>query len=89
MAVIFTITIIAIFSIVSGLRNNIGDTQHYIHLYNVIDTEYETIKGAYESGFLAFLLLLKKISIVGLLLIKVSNIGVSFFVLRKSAIVLS
>ena len=62
MAVIVTITIIAIFSIVSGLRNNIGDTQHYIHLYNVIDTEYETIKGAYESGFLAFLLVLKRIS---------------------------
>ncbi|MEG0307071.1 MAG: EpsG family protein [Clostridium sp.] len=57
----FVIIIIAILSLVSGLRSGIGDTGMYKHLYTLIGPGYDA-KGGYEPGFILFLKILKGIS---------------------------
>ena len=49
-----------ILALVSGLRNNIGDTGAYIHLFKNISPDFE-VKG-YEEGFVYFLTFLKEIN---------------------------
>lgn len=61
---LFTLIIMAIFVLVAGLRDGIGDTKAYIHLYKLISSgQYVYSEGGYEPGFLYFLYLLTKISI--------------------------
>lgn len=55
---IFVIIVILILTLVSGLRNGIGDTSMYEHLYTLITPEYDA-NGGYEPGFIFFLKFLK------------------------------
>ena len=57
-----TIGIIILLVVVSGLRNGIGDTGDYKHLYELIATGQKIDKDAYESGFIAILTAMTKIS---------------------------
>lgn len=58
---IFVIIVILILTLVSGLRDGIGDTSMYEHLYTLITPEYDA-NGGYEAGFIFFLKFLKTIS---------------------------
>ena len=57
----FSILVILMLALISGLRNGIGDTDMYVHLYDLIGPGYDS-KGGYEPGFVLFLAGLKKIS---------------------------
>ena len=57
----FSILVIVIMCLFSGLRNGIGDTPAYVHLYSLIGPGYDS-KGGYEEGFILFLKILKNIS---------------------------
>lgn len=59
--IFFLIIVILILVLVSGLRNGIGDTGMYKHLYNLIGPEYDS-QGGYEIGFILFLKMLKNFS---------------------------
>lgn len=59
--ILITIIIMGVFILVSGLRNNIGDTAAYSHLYKIVG-DGVLAKGAYETGFIIFLSLLNQIS---------------------------
>lgn len=48
--------------IVSGLRNNIGDTEFYMHSYNITKFSLDTIDYSGDFGFNILQLLLQKIS---------------------------
>jgi transmembrane protein EpsG len=48
--------------LVSGLRNNIGDTYFYMHSYTQSDFSWEDVKGMKDIGFNIFQMLLQKIS---------------------------
>ncbi|PGZ58652.1 capsular biosynthesis protein [Bacillus cereus] len=45
--------------LVSGLRNNIGDTYFYMHAYNVTDFNWEHIQNNKDKGFYIFQMILK------------------------------
>src|SRR4051812_42386004 len=55
---------IAMFSLVtvSGLRNNIGDTNAYMHSYEVNDFSWGNIKFEGDFGFNIFQMLIQNIS---------------------------
>lgn len=57
---LFYILIMAIFILVAGLRDGIGDTGMYRHLYSQIIEG--TVGEGYEEGFVFFLTMLSKIS---------------------------
>lgn len=59
---LITMIIMAIFTLVSGLRNGIGDTYYYIHSYKLLVSNYQIINSIYEPGFTLFLMILKNIS---------------------------
>lgn len=59
--VIFTLVIIAILDIISGLRSNIGDTYFYMHTYELIASGEQITEG-YEPGFLLLFNILVSIS---------------------------
>lgn len=61
MGAIFTIIVIAILFLVSGLRTDIGDTEAYTYLYSLIGPTYVS-NGGYEPGFILFFRFLKTIS---------------------------
>ncbi|WBW98950.1 EpsG family protein [Oceanirhabdus sp. W0125-5] len=61
MDLLYTVFVIAILVIVAGLRTNIGDTEMYSHLFKIAD-ESSIYSGAYESGFIRFILFLKSLS---------------------------
>ena len=46
--------------LVSGLRNNIGDTYFYMHAYNVTEFNWEYIKNNKDMGFNIFQMILQK-----------------------------
>ena len=78
--ILFLSLIISIFTLVSGLREGIGDTGMYKHLYGLIGPKYDA-NGGYEPGFILLLRILKYIStdpqfmlIVTSIIINVSNI---------------
>ncbi|PGT96252.1 MULTISPECIES: EpsG family protein [Bacillus] len=48
--------------LVSGLRNNIGDTYFYMHSYSVNDFNWEQVKAGKDIGFNIFQMILKKFS---------------------------
>lgn len=80
---LFTVMIMAILVLVSGLRNGIGDTGAYKQLYRTIVSAGNIPYGSYETGFVVFLTLLTHISInpqfmifVNALITNVCNIGV-------------
>ncbi|MEH7076829.1 EpsG family protein [Neobacillus drentensis] len=50
------------FVLVSGLRNNIGDTPFYIHTYNITDFTWELVKSQDEIGFAVLQMILKRYS---------------------------
>ena len=52
--------IVGLIVLISGLRNNIGDTEAYIHLYKAV-ADRQQIEG-YEKGFLIIFELLNRIS---------------------------
>ena len=58
--VIISLFIVIILVLVAGLRNNIGDTEAYISLYNLVSTGSDL--SGYEWGFVFILSVLKKIS---------------------------
>ncbi|MGG5794598.1 EpsG family protein [Bacillus nitratireducens] len=45
--------------LVSGLRNNIGDTYFYMHAYNVTEFNWEHIQNNKDKGFYIFQMILK------------------------------
>ncbi len=53
--------IIAVLSLVliSGLRNNIGDTMAYMHIYEIGDFSWESIKSMSDPGFKVLQMILK------------------------------
>ena len=60
---LFTIIVIIILVLISGLRSNMGDTSAYKHLYNMVASNtYEYTKGGYEIGFVYFIYVLTRIS---------------------------
>ncbi|MFZ3172006.1 MAG: EpsG family protein [Carboxydocellales bacterium] len=59
--ILITIVIMGVLILVSGLRNNIGDTAAYQHLYTLVGNGL-VAKGSYETGFMLFLSLLNQIS---------------------------
>ena len=59
--IIFSLAIIAILDIISGLRSNIGDTYFYMHTYELIASG-EQITDGYEAGFLLLFKILVSIS---------------------------
>lgn len=62
-SLVFTLFIIIILSIVSGLRWGIGDTSAYINLYEIIsEGNYNMSDSAYEVGFIYFFKVLMLIS---------------------------
>lgn len=80
---LITILIMSIFTLISGLRDGIGDTYAYVNIYNIIGNDYDIMKSPYEPGFIIFLMLLKNISdnpqlmiLVTSLIVNVSNIWV-------------
>lgn len=60
-SLLFVTIVSSILTIVSGLRNNIGDTSMYIYTYGLIGPDYNS-NGDYEPGFVLFLKILKSIS---------------------------
>lgn len=60
-AIFMTIGVMGILIFVSGLRTGMGDTSAYTHLYKLVGNGV-IVKGAYETGFLVFLLLLNQVS---------------------------
>jgi len=50
------------FILVSGLRNNIGDTPFYVHTYNITDFTWDLIKSQDDIGFGILQLILKRYS---------------------------
>ena len=59
----FTIIIIIILTLVSGLRTRMGDTYYYIHSYKLVGSgEYDKNSGGYEKGWITFYEELNKIS---------------------------
>lgn len=58
--VIISAFIVIILVLISGLRCNIGDTESYINLYNLVGTGVDL--SGYEPGFIYILAVLKKIS---------------------------
>lgn len=46
--------------LVSGLRNNIGDTYYYMHAYTVTDYNWEYIRKSKDIGFNTFQMILQK-----------------------------
>lgn len=57
----FSIILITFLAVISGLRNGIGDTYMYCHLYGLIGPGYDS-NGGYEPGFIFILKILKSIS---------------------------
>lgn len=82
---LFSIIIMAIFMLVSGLRSGIGDTSMYKHLYGmVVDGTID--KDAYEKGFIFFLELLSKICKDSQFMIIITSIitqGLNIWFLRR------
>lgn len=59
--IFFLIIVISILVLVAGLRNDIGDTGMYKHLYTLVGPGYSAGEG-YEPGFIFFLKVLKVFS---------------------------
>ena len=59
---IFTAALILIFILVAGLRNNIGDTEQYVHSYNLLNEFTGFSDDAKDKGFTIFQLFLYNIS---------------------------
>ena len=59
---IFTAAVILIFILVAGLRNNIGDTEQYVHSYNLLNEFTGFSDDAKDKGFTIFQLFLYNIS---------------------------
>ncbi|MEH7298973.1 EpsG family protein [Neobacillus drentensis] len=57
---LFAIFTIISFTLVSGLRNNIGDTPFYIHTYNINNFTWEYVKSQDDIGFGILQMILKK-----------------------------
>ena len=82
---IFSIIIMAIFMIVSGLRSGIGDTGMYKHLYEMV-INGTVGEDSYEAGFIFFLECLTKISEDPQFMIIVTSVitqGLNICFLRK------
>ncbi len=79
-SIMFTIIVAIILTVVSGLRNNIGDTSMYVHTYNLIGPDYIS-KGEYEAGFILILKCLKSISENPQFMIMIISIIVNFLVI--------
>lgn len=60
-AIFMTVCVMGVLILVSGLRNNIGDTSAYTYLYKIVGNGV-IVKGAYETGFIVFITLLNQIS---------------------------
>ncbi|MBT2736750.1 EpsG family protein [Bacillus sp. ISL-7] len=59
---LFALVTIISFILVSGLRNNIGDTPFYIHTYNITDFTWELVKSQDDIGFAVLQMILKRYS---------------------------
>jgi transmembrane protein EpsG len=59
---LFTFGTILSFILVSGLRNNIGDTPFYIHTYNITNFTWEFVKSQDDIGFAILQMILKRYS---------------------------
>lgn len=60
--IVFAILIATILILVSGMRENMGDTPAYIHLYKLLNNKYDIFNSPYEYGFLLFMIFLKNIN---------------------------
>ena len=84
--ILMTLAVMIILVSVSGLRNGIGDTRDYMHLYDLVVRNEGNYKDAYEPGFLFLLKLLTNISsdpqIMLLVTAMVTNV-LNIWVLRK------
>lgn len=60
--IIFSLLIMIILILLSGLRSGLGDTVFYVHSYNLIGPDYDIMNGTYEPGFCFLLKVLKSIS---------------------------
>lgn len=81
---ILSIIVIIILALISGLRNNIGDTYFYKHSYELITNGQ--ITNVYEPGFLIFLQFLNNISKDPQLMIFVTGVittSLNIWILRK------
>lgn len=58
----FALGTIISFILVSGLRNNIGDTPFYIHTYNITNFTWELVKSQDDIGFAVLQMILKRYS---------------------------
>ncbi|MBD8071315.1 EpsG family protein [Bacillus sp. PS06] len=54
-------TLLSLF-LISGLRNNIGDTYFYMHAYNITDFTWDIVKTQDDMGFAILQMILKKYS---------------------------
>lgn len=72
----------AIFTLilVSGLRNNIGDTEFYMHSYKTTTFSWESIDYSGDFGFNVYQLLLQKISLDPQILILITAIITNFLI---------
>lgn len=59
---LFALGTIISFILVSGLRNNIGDTPFYIHTYNITNFTWELVKAQDDIGFAVLQMILKRYS---------------------------
>ncbi|MCD2502907.1 EpsG family protein [Clostridium sp. NSJ-145] len=59
-SIFYTLIVIAILALFSGLRWGIGDTPFYVHTYNLLGPGFNA--EGYEKGFLLIMQILKKIS---------------------------
>ncbi|WML25139.1 EpsG family protein [Neobacillus sp. OS1-33] len=59
---LFALGTIISFILVSGLRNNIGDTPFYVHTYNITNFTWELVKSQDEMGFAILQMILKRYS---------------------------
>lgn len=76
--IFFMIIAMIILILVSGLRSGIGDTYMYRHLYDLAIPGYSA-NGAYETGFVLFVKMLRSISDDSQLMIIVTSIIINVF----------
>lgn len=79
--IFFMLIAMLILILVSGLRSGIGDTYMYRHLYDLATPSYSA-NGAYETGFVIFIKMLRSISDDSQLMIIVTSIIINVFNIR-------
>lgn len=60
-SLLFVIIVTGILVLVSGLRSNVGDTEMYMHTYEILTPDFSG-GDSYEPGFILFLKMLKEIN---------------------------